>query len=116
MAVLGVGEEFVEGGAIEILAAEPDGLDLRGVVNVGEGIGGEEGEVGAPAAMEPSSLERPRNSAGRSVAACRVASGVRPDSTSRASSSCRLKPGVGIHGVGAGKNYLHDGDVENSGV
>ena len=39
VAVLGVGEELVEGGAIEIFPAEPDGLDLRSVVNIGQGVG-----------------------------------------------------------------------------
>jgi hypothetical protein len=41
VAVLGVAEELVEGGAVEIFSAEPNGLNLRGVVNVGEGIGRE---------------------------------------------------------------------------
>jgi len=39
VAVLGGGEELVEGGAIEIFPAEPDGLDLRSVVNIGQGVG-----------------------------------------------------------------------------
>lgn len=52
MAVLGVGEELVEGGAVEIFSAKPDGLNLGGVVDVGEGIGGEQDEVGALAGSD----------------------------------------------------------------
>jgi hypothetical protein len=49
LAVLGLVEELVEGRAVKVLAAEEDGLDLRSVVNIGEGIGAEEDEVGAMA-------------------------------------------------------------------
>src|SRR5215467_9035266 len=56
VAALGVGEKLVEGSAVEIFSAEPDGPDLCCVVNVGEGIGGEQDEVGAFAgAILPSS-------------------------------------------------------------
>jgi hypothetical protein len=46
-AVLGVVQDLVEGAVVEIVALEPDGLNLGGVVDFGEGIGGEENEVGA---------------------------------------------------------------------
>ena len=46
-AVFGLVKEGVEGGAVEELAVEPDGSDLRGVADVGKGIGGEQDEVGA---------------------------------------------------------------------
>jgi len=46
-AALGVFEEPVEGGAVEVFSVEPGGLNLHGVVDVGEGIGGKENEVGA---------------------------------------------------------------------
>jgi len=46
-AALGIFEVPVEGGAVEVFSVEPDGLNLHGVVDVGEGIGGKENEVGA---------------------------------------------------------------------
>ena len=39
-------EELREGGLVEIFPAEPDGLDLGGVVDVGKGVGAQEHEVG----------------------------------------------------------------------
>jgi hypothetical protein len=39
--VLGGGQHLVEGGAVKIFPMKPDGLNLRGVVNVGERIGTE---------------------------------------------------------------------------
>ena len=47
VAALGGGEKLIERGAVKIFSVEPDGLDLRGVVHVGEGIGREQNEVGA---------------------------------------------------------------------
>ena len=46
-AVLGIFEEAIKGSTVEVFSAEPDGLNLCGVVNVGERIGGEENEIGA---------------------------------------------------------------------
>jgi len=40
------GEELIEGGAVEEMAAENDDLDFAGVADVVEGIGVEEDEVG----------------------------------------------------------------------
>ncbi len=45
-AALGVFEEPVEGGAVDVFSVQPDGVNLHGVVDVGEGIGGKENEVG----------------------------------------------------------------------
>ena len=49
--MLGVIEKVIEGSTVEVLSAEPHGLNLSGVVNVGERIGGEENEVGALAIL-----------------------------------------------------------------
>jgi len=46
VAVFGGGEKLVEGSAVKIFSAEPDCLDLRGVVNAREGIGGKQDKVG----------------------------------------------------------------------
>ncbi len=50
-AMLGVFEEAIEGCTVEVFSAEPHGLNLSGVVNVGEGIGGEQNEVSALAIL-----------------------------------------------------------------
>src|SRR5437763_2828955 len=46
-----------------------------------------------PASMVPNESERPKKLAGFKVAARRASDGVKPASTSRANSSCRLVPG-----------------------
>ena len=49
-AMLGVNEKVIEGSTVEVLSAEPHGLNLS-VMNIGERIGGEENEVGALAIL-----------------------------------------------------------------
>ena len=56
LAVSGVIEEPVERGAVQIFSADLHGLDLRGVVNVSEGIGGKQDEVGALSRSNPAKL------------------------------------------------------------
>jgi len=50
-AMLGVNEKVIEGSTVEVLSAEPHGLNPSGVMNIGERIGGEENEVGALAIL-----------------------------------------------------------------
>lgn len=56
LAVLGGVDELVERGAVQMFPAEPHGLDVRGVVNVGEGVAGEQNEVGALPRSNPAKL------------------------------------------------------------
>ena len=106
MSVLSGGEELIEGGAVEILAAEPDGLDLRGAVNLGEGIGREEDEVGALSRRDGAEF---RGATERFRRAQRggLQSGERSeagfDEQGEFVVQAETGHAVGVHGVGSGK-------------
>lgn len=106
VAVLGGFEKAIEGGAVKIFSAEPDGADLRCVVNVREGIGGEQHEVSALSGRDRtkfSGAAEEFRGAQRGGLQGGKGSEARFDEQGQLVMQAETRHAVRVHGVGAGK-------------